>query len=114
MEAKSPDHRQIRNVELGAKVASGEVVTTALKEDKLPLYLATASATGFKVEKIAEEGEEFPFLSLDSHNYLHHQKVSNIKVKEGGYIAVSIERPEGSRDHAPFWNNLKSLEQKKV
>lgn len=100
----SPDKGLTRRSELTYKVEKGEAVTTVIPEDMLPLHLRVASETGFRVEKIAGEGEEFP-----------HSKefiVSNIKVEGKGAIAISIEKSKGSKgDHVSFWKNLESKEE---
>jgi len=99
-----------RRDDLAAKVANRQAATLVISADRLPLYLDAASATGFKVEKIAVEGEEFP-VSREGYS----GKVRNIRVQGKGRIAVSVEKPEGSTtDHAPFWDNLRSLEKNKA
>lgn len=104
------------------KMKSGKVVTVGIDESKLASYLAAGLKTGFTVKKIADEGEEFPWLSIkvDESGIFNQQydsdgtrKVTKSKVVEN-YIAVSIEKPEDSKDHSPFWDNLRTLEQKKV
>lgn len=105
-----------RYSKLVPKITSGQVQTFSMPEDRLPSYLRAASATGFKVEQIAVEREKFPDLLpySDSFGNLHPEKIFYIRVEGEGYIAVSVERPKGSKDHTPFWDALKSLEQKKA
>lgn len=126
-QSKSPDTgkdpRVGGNSELVSKIANHQAVTLVIQQDRLPSYLEAALSTGFKVEKIADEGEEFPYISIKMYREsiqveydaeTRQPKVSNIKVQGKGYVAVSIERPEDSKNHTPFWDKLKSLEQKKV
>jgi hypothetical protein len=107
------------------KIKDGRVVTTVIGGDRLSFYLSAASATGFKVEKIADEGEEFPLLSMKTKNGIGEQEHDSdgtpkasmimIKVAGKGSIGVSIEKPEGSiEDHNPFWAELNRLDQAKT
>jgi len=119
---KSPDRgidpRVVRYLhpELVNKLANSQALTTVISEERLPDYLNAALATGFKVEKIAGEGEKFPVRSED---YVNGEgriqtKVYNREVVGKGNIAVSIRGPKGIKDCAPFWDNLNSLQQKKA
>ena len=78
----------------------------------MPHYLNAASATGFTVETIAKEGEYYPVQEKDyrgrtrGNEALQGGELPYIQVRGKDHIAVSIERPEGVRDHAPFWNTL--------
>lgn len=112
METKSPENAgQKITPDIAAKIKSGQVVTLVIAENRLPSYSETALATGFKVEKIAGEGEEFPLLRGTP----GEEKVVSQQVVRKGYIAVSIEKPEGSKkDTGPFWTALTRLERKQV
>ena len=112
------DHRLVSFRELAFKVADGKVVTAEIDNDNWLLYLNAGSATGFKVEKIADEGEEFPFASSKKRVSIsidfeggELMPVSRMKVTEKGHIAISIETPEGkdSRFNGPFWNHLENI-----
>ncbi|KKQ41649.1 MAG: hypothetical protein US59_C0025G0012 [Candidatus Levybacteria bacterium GW2011_GWB1_37_8] len=105
-----------------SKIKSRKVVTSNICWDELYSYLDAASATGFKVAKIADEGEEFPYVSVRSvmsrgESRLEvdsdgSPKVSMIRVEGKGHIAVAIEKPEGSKDdHAAFWKRLEKIRQ---
>jgi len=122
----SPDKGIADRKALVSKVASGQIVTTTIPKDELTSYLMAAKLSGFKVEKIAGEGEEFPrwFGTYENrttqakYGYrggLQRTEPVSVKVQGKGYIAVSVEKPEGSKDsHDPFWRNLESLEPKKT
>lgn len=90
--------------EIADEFFKGRALTIQISPDEIPDYALAAAKTGFRVEKIAGEGEEFP-----------HSKefiVSNIKVEGKGAIAISIEKPKGSKgDHVSFWKNLESKEE---
>lgn len=98
------DRSEAGYLDLVSKVERNQSITLAINKDILPSYLRAASATGFKVKKIAEEGEWF----------LSSVGKSKIPVQGKGYIAVSIERPEGSKDHRDFWRSFESLDQNTV
>lgn len=99
--------------DLVSKIKSRQVVTLVVNRERLTSYLDAGLATGFRVEKIADEGEDFPCWQFEDKNRVI-EEVRNIKVQGEGCIAVSIERPGGTKDHAPFWENLKRLEQAQV
>lgn len=107
--------RERKTADLVSKIKRREVVTLSIPKDRLPFYLEAASATGFKVEKIADEGEEFPFLKMvigksgtekPEYDSDGTPKVSSLKVAGKNFIAVAIEKPKGSVDHNAFWDNL--------
>lgn len=105
--------RDQRYAQIAKKVASRQAVTQVIAEERLPLFLKAASASGFKVEQIAKEGERFP--GLESYREFR-EEVSDVVVQGTGNIAISIEKLEGGSkgDHGPFWKKLKSLKQKKA
>lgn len=105
--------KEYQYVETASKVAAGITQTLVISKDDLAVYLRAGSATGFIVKKIAGEGERFPLLVRQPGKILNI-RVCEIEVEGKDKIAVSIEKPEGSKDHAAFWNNLRNLRQGKV
>lgn len=127
-----------------SKIRNGQVLTKVIGKDEFPSYLEVASATGFEVEQLAGEGEEYPSHIDDAHERVYNRRMERREREDGkytkeyeirsylrpeprslpeivfrkveykGFIAVSIEKPKGSKDHTPFWDNLRSLQQKKV
>lgn len=90
-----------------------EIETVHIRIDELPLYLAVGSASGFGVEQIAKAGEEYPHYGNDGYGMI--ESLGIFTVKEG-CVAVSITRPEGSKDRRnnAFWTELRSREQTKA
>jgi len=131
MERPKLSHGEWLKIELAVKLEMGKVVTLPIPKNELPLYRKAASTTGFTVEKIAGQGEEFPFLEavedpvgdfilgtvfgadVKNDRLQPQRKVVYYKPRKGA-IAVSIERPEGSNDHDAFYASLKSLQQEEA
>lgn len=114
--------KKVERIMLAFKLVNGQAVTEEIPQDKLPLYLEVASTTGFKVEKIADEGEEFPFRDPLGHEmvlgpnnlFVSQLRVSSIRVKKGN-MGVSIKIAKDNKGgYSPFWDKLRILEQKKV
>lgn len=125
---KGIDRRSERHYELASKVRSEQALTVVIPEDKFSSYLSAGSANGFKVEKIADEGEEFPSwvpregsepeISLP-YGVLHDKDerksvVRNVKVKGKDNVAVSIEDLKGGKNFSYFWDNLTHLKRAKL
>lgn len=124
MESKAEDLSTSRKKPDIARIKSGEVVTLGIEIDKFPDYLKTGLATGFRVTKIADEGEKYPTLSRTSGGYgmrkmgflrrsklvewEGHESFMDTPVCKKGYIAIAIERSKDTRDHKPFWTFLKA------
>ena len=108
--------QDIRDPNIVSKIENGKIVTRHIHKDALPRFLKAASATGFEVKKIADEGEDFPTRrwGYDNGNLRKAQRASYGKATGKDWIAVSIERPEGSIDHALFWDRLEHPGRKKV
>lgn len=123
MELKFPENPgQEIDPDIVSKLKRGKVATLAISKDKLPAYQSAGLATGFTVKKIADEGEEFPWLSIkvgrdgtkkQEYDSDGTPKVSMVKVVGQDYVGVSIESPEGGVGHSPFWDNLNTQSFKK-
>lgn len=122
--------RDRRFSEIARKLAQRTVVVNRIAEGELPLYLEAALITGYKVEKIADYGEEFPYWfskvkamgekrasPMESEGrkiYFEDDSsiVYNSRVAGKDSIAISIERPKDVTHHSPFWDELKVVERK--
>ena len=103
-----------RDPNIASKIESGKVVVEAIHKDRVPLYLEAGLANGFEVRIIAEVGQAY-FQGVIHTELGLIAEETTLEIKD--YVAVSIERPEGPRsynNYAPFWDSLKSLEQKKA
>lgn len=98
------------HIEFASQIANHWVVTEQIRRDRLAAFLRAALATGFRVEEIAKEGEEFPFTSGKPvrHNKL---EVFMRRVKGEDCIAVSVEKPKAVENHFPFWRTVAEFEQ---
>lgn len=100
--------RYIGDADTVLRALGGKKLITGINKNRLPVFIAAGLESGFKVEVIAEAGEDFyaeqstgvalPFLMQGKDN-----------------VAVSIEELEGGKKgHIVFWNNLMRLEGGKV
>ena len=74
-------------------------IRTMIGVDQLPLYQQVGSETGFTIQVIAREGEQYDFLYHDPDG----SKSKRSLVIEKGKLGIEITKPDGESDHAPFW-----------
>lgn len=104
-----------RNNEIVSKMKRGNLITRVMPMDwyEGKRYPEVASATGFKVEKIATEGKKYPSLNERHTAAGIEQKFDkdgapNVLMSEvkKGWVAVSIENLAGGKDFSLFWKAL--------
>jgi len=115
-----------RYTDLHNGVLLRQITTRAIPQGSLSFYSDAASIAGFKVTKIADEREEFPYDKSMGNQYGERRQtnegeefpinqspeVTRGYVRRKGYVAVSVEEakePKVRTDFIPFWDKLKSL-----
>ncbi len=71
-------------------------VKEQISKSDLPLYLQAASASGFTVEVIAQEGKRV-FDNCGSWRVMK------------GFVGIAILKSPAAEDHTPFWQTLEML-----
>lgn len=116
MESNLAKNSEIRTSCIIAKIKSGQMQTLTIEADSLRSYLDAGSATDFRVEKIANEGEWFPHkerYTSDIDLLRGKYNVGMERVQEGS-VAISVEsrRQKGGKgdfaafDFAAFWTDV--------
>lgn len=97
--------------DLASRVASCQARTREIPKGDLEMYLEAAAETGFKVKKIANEGEEFPRdVTFGRTNMIiNGKRIVRVSKVRAGEVAISIEsngRKDDRDRHAVFERNV--------
>lgn len=99
------------NFTLASMLLRGQAETFVAYGDSFNIYNLAAVMSGFEIKVIAKEGEEFPYLKgkISLRNYPGQSSASEVKlgtVSREGWVAISIEKPEGEKDFDLFHKTL--------
>lgn len=89
-------------------IDTGEIVTTSIFADKLPLYQQAAKVTGYRIATIAQPGEKY--LGRSTSDMGGGYLLAEYEVLEG-MLGISIESPSPAVDHSAFWNEFSRLQE---
>lgn len=109
--------------ELSDEFFKGRVLTIQISQEEIPDYVLAAAKTGFRVKKVAGEGEVFPYWDKDPNSLFSREnrgdqhksfysglvepqvRVRSIKVLES-HIAIAVISPEKAESFVPFWTEI--------